>query len=183
MVAMAFFYRQDIDPPLDENFAAEPTAAQSFHDIVNAAGRQARHEGAFTLSFDETQISSWMTLEGRAWAEAKGYDFPFENIQVGLDNGLMTVYGEVVINADLRSPVQATVRPGVDANGHLDMHIEQAHMGSVALPDFVIESLTQQIQELLTEPFASLAGGYVIDPASITVENGIFSMRGTAAPE
>lgn len=168
---------QGPEPPLSENFTASVADAQAFDTAINAATRDAQNTRGFTLTFNERQISSWLALEGEQFAEEQGSTFPFKNVQVGLDAGEMIFYGELQLSR-IRLPLAVAIKPEVDRAGHLDFEITDADVGGIAAPTFALKVVTGQLEDKLVKPLDDLQGDYVLDPNSLWVQDGVFSVRG-----
>ncbi len=170
-------YSNAPQPPLSKNFTPKPTEAATFDQLIRSAGDQAKRTGKFRLTFNQQQLSSWMSLEGESFAAERGYYFDFHNVQVGLDNGVMTFYAEVA-SSDLNLPLQVVIRPVIDDQGHLHFEIDQAQLGGLGVPEFLLEDLVAQIEDLLVKPFQELRGDYVMLADTLRVENGRFTVAG-----
>jgi hypothetical protein len=165
------------DPPLSENFTASQTEAQQFDAEIDRAVTRARNEGVFDLFFSERQLSSWMALEGPELADQYGHAFPFENVQIALDDGEMVFYGEID-RYRLTIPVEVVIEPRINRENKLEFEITSADFGGVALPDFVLSNITGQINDALITPISDLPGDYYIFEQSIMVEDGQFLVQG-----
>jgi hypothetical protein len=173
--ALLYVATAGADPPLSDKFVATSADAQAFDRQIDSAVNDARLSGGFTLTFSEREISSWMALEGEAFGKDYVGAFPVDNIQVGLDDGEMRFYGEL---GRLDLPILITVKPGVDRIGHLDFEIVELNLGGVGLPGGMLDSVSDQLKDKIRSPLEDLEGDYVLDPASLSVTNGRFAVRG-----
>ncbi len=169
---------EEPEPPVTEEFVPQAVEAQTFQQAISTAAQQARDTDVFNVSFTETQLSSWMALDGAEYALAHGYSFPFEDIQIGVDDGQFDFYGTLT-TAGLNLPLQVIVEPYVDPVGHLDFTIEEAHLGALPVPQFILDSLLAQVDRLLTQPIEDMRSDYTLDPAGLIADDGMFAMRGT----
>jgi uncharacterized protein YpmS len=169
---------EEPEPPVTEEFVPEVAEAQTFQQVISTAAQQARDTDTFSVTFTETQLSSWMALDGQTYALAHGYSFPFEDIQIGVDDGQFDFYGTLT-TAGLDLPLQVLVTPYVDPVGHLDFTIDEAHLGGLPVPQFILDSLLAQVDRLLTQPIQDMRSDYTLDPNALVADNGTFSMRGT----
>jgi len=177
-LAAAFLYsNEQVTPPVSADFSAKTDDAQTFDQLLDHAKWQALTHNTFILTFNEEQISSWMSLEGKNYADRHGYSFPFQNIQVGLDDGRMTFYGEASVS-DLTLPMQVVIKPGINDNGHLVFDVESAQLGQLGVPEFLLKSVRRQIDELLTKPFRDIGGDFYIVPGSLSIQDDVFSVQG-----
>lgn len=167
------------EPPLSDRFRPSQAEADAFDYQIDTATNNARATGQFTLTFTERQISSWMALEGERFAEENDIgDFPFENVQVGLDDGEMTFFGDLAFGGGVHLPVEAVIEPSVDRAYHLDLDITSVDFGGLKLPGALVESVTDQLEEKLIQPIEDIGADYVLDPNSLRVQDGAFRVNG-----
>ncbi|MBN1200593.1 MAG: hypothetical protein JXJ20_01935 [Anaerolineae bacterium] len=166
------------EPPISENFQASQADAQAFDYAITSVQNQAGFQNQFILTFTEKQISSWMTLEGQDFADERGYSFPFEDIQVGLEDGQMTFYANFT-NAGIELPLEIIIEPKIDERGHLQMEIDSAHVGGITLPGIVLDSITDQVETSITRAFDDLDRDYVLYEPTLAVDNGTFAVQGS----
>jgi uncharacterized protein YpmS len=176
--ALIFVATAGPEPPLTDNFKPTTAEAAAFDAQINSATNDAQWSGGFTLTFAERQISSWMALEGEAFAEEHDYSFPFENVQVGLEDGELTFYGELKRGA-VKVPVAVIVEPQVDRVGHLDFKIKTVDVGGLRLPGALLDSVTGQLKDKIRKPLEDVPGDYILNPASLAVETGVFVVQGS----
>jgi len=178
--AVIYVYTSGPQPPLSSRFKPNAADAQAFDNAITAARNDAQFSRGFTLSFTEKQLSSWMALEGKQFADENGHSFPFTKVQVGLDKGNMTFYGELT-RSNLTLPVEMIIRPEVDGAGKLKLAITSVNIGGVKAPDFVLRTVTRALEDKLAGPFEQV-GNYVLDPASLVIGGGVFTVRGQIVP-
>jgi hypothetical protein len=174
--AVIYVYTSGPIPPLSDRFQPSAADAQAFDNAITAASNDAQYSRGFTLLFSERQLSSWMALEGKQYADQNGYSFPFTKVQVGLNKGNMTFYGELT-RSGLKLPVEVVIKPEVDGAGKLKLSITSVNIGGVKVPDFVLKTVTRELEDKLIGPIDQ-AGNYVLDPTSLSVNGGIFTVRG-----
>lgn len=165
------------DPPLGD-FEVNRQQADAFDQEVRRATNQAAAGGFFTFRVFEEQISSWAALEAEEFVSGLGYDFPFENAQIALDPGRMTFYGEL-IQSGIALPLEVVIVPGIDADGHLDLDIDEASLIGLQLPDWAIRSVTDEIERGLLNSIEDLPGDYQLYDVRVTDET--FDMQGVAS--
>jgi uncharacterized protein YpmS len=178
--AAIYVYTSGPEPPLSSRFKPNAADAQAFDNAITSAQNDAQISRGFTLFFTEKQLSSWMALNGKQFADEHGHAFPFTKVQVGLDNGDMTFYGELT-RSNLKLPVEVIIRPEVDGAGKLKLAITSVNIGGVKTPDFVLKTVSRALEDRLAGPFEQV-GNYVLDPASLSVDGGIFTVRGQIVP-
>lgn len=175
--AVIYLVTLDVDTPLPANFQPSYVEAQQFDAAIKAAVNQAQAGGGWELSFTEQQVSSWMALRGADFADEHGHAFPFDKVQVGLDDGAMTFYAELETRF-VSVPLQVVITPKVTPTGQLDFEISEVRVADVGAPDFVVQSVKAQFEEALTQPLEDLPGNYFIYPQSLVVDNGDFRVQG-----
>lgn len=165
------------DAPLPNTFQPSLTEAQSFDRAISDAVAQARSQGWWALKFNEREISSWMALEGKTFAEEHGHVFPFKNVQVGLDDGEMRFNAEVEARF-VSVPLKVFIKPGVDHAGQIVFDITKVDIAGIGAPDFVVQTIKAQFEDLLIQPFADLSSSYFLYGQSLIVDNGTFEVQG-----
>lgn len=175
--AVIYLLTLDVDTPLPANFQPSYVEAQAFDAAINGAVAQAQAGGGWELYFTETQASSWMALEGEAFADEHGHAFPFGKVQVGLDDGAMTFYAELETRFT-SVPLQVILTPKVTPDGQLNFDITEVRVADIGAPDFVVQSVKAQFEEALLRPLEDLPGNYFVYPQSLFVDNGVFQVQG-----
>jgi hypothetical protein len=166
------------DPPLSDNFKANPAEAAAFDGQINLARNNAASGlGGFTLTFTERQISSWLALQGETFADEHDISFPFDNVQMGLEDGEMTFYGEVGTGR-AKIPLEVVIKPEVDRANHLDLNVESVKFLGLKLPGALVDSVINQLEEKVIQPIEDVGTDYVLDPFSLSIRDGVFSVNG-----
>lgn len=176
-----YVYTHAPDAPVAANFKPAAADAQAFQAELDRAVNQARTQRSFYLNFTERQMSSWMALEGRSFAEGQGLTFPFEHMQVGLDDGLMTFYGELTVQS-IGLPLAVEVQPQISSLGTVDFAIVSVDLGGIQAPDFVVTMISDQFQDVLIQPFEELGGNVIFYRESLMIDNGLFQVQGLVTP-
>jgi hypothetical protein len=169
---------QGPQPPLSNNFKPNAADAQAFQAALDNATSMANSGGWFYLQFTEQQMSSWMAINGADFAAEHGHNFPFKNVQVKLDNGEMTFYGELGRSL-LTFPLKATVQPKIDSAGNMTLDITEVNVGGVRMPDAILSTISTQFQDVLLQPFNDLPGTPYFYQQSLVISGGTFSIQGT----
>ena len=165
------------DAPLSKNFKANAVEAQALENEITRATNDARSMRWFAMSFTERQLSSWLAIEGQDFAEAQGHSLPFENMQVGLDEGQMTFFGEIE-QVGLTIPLEVVIEPQADDQNQIELDIVSADVGGLKVPDFVLKNVQEQLIDRLIKPFEDLPGTYFIYPESLMIQDGVFVVQG-----
>lgn len=168
---------EEPDPPVAEAYTPQPADAQAFEETIRQAEQQARETDQFSVAFTEQQISSWLAYDGREYALQHGYSFPFEDIQVGVDDGYLSFYSTLTTGG-LNVPLMIAIEPYVHAAGHLAFTVDEAQLGGLPVPPFILNNLVAQAERLLTEPVRQMRSDYAIDPNTLSADDGVFRMSG-----
>jgi hypothetical protein len=164
-------------PPLSSNFTPSPAEARAFDTVLADAVGRASREGTIVVQFTERDLSSWMALEGRTFAEEQGHVFPFDDVQVGLDDGAFHFYGKLN-QSRISVPVGVTIEPRINGTGHVEFAITSVDVGGIRAPDFVLRNVRDQFQEVLIQPFENLPGDYFLYDQSLRLQDGTFAVQG-----
>jgi len=164
-------------PPVTRNFQPSQADAQAFKDEITRATNQAATQRWFYISVYEQQISSWMALEGKTFADEHGHAFPFEDVQVGLDDGLITFYGKLS-RYGINVPLTVAVSPEFDAEGNISLSIDSANVGGLNVPAFVLNNVSAQLDDALVRPFREINGSAVFYRDSLSIEDGRLILQG-----
>lgn len=172
-----YVYTYAPEEPVSETFEPSTQQANELQVMLDTAVSNARSSGWFWIGFSEEQISSWMALEGEDFADQQGHMFPFTNMQVGLDDGDMTFYGELDTGV-LTFPLEVVITPAVTYEGDLDLNITSVDVGGLKAPEFVTTIVSDQFEELLIGPLEDLPGNPVFYRETLSVQGGRFEVQG-----
>ncbi len=164
-------------PPVTRNFQPSQADAQAFKNEITRATNQAATQRWFYITVYEQQISSWMALEGKTFADENGHAFPFEDVQVGLDDGLITFYGKLS-RYGINVPLTVAVSPEIDAEGNISLAIDSANVGGLNVPAFVLNNVSAQLDDALVRPFREINGNAVFYRDSLSIEDGRLILQG-----
>ncbi len=176
---LIYFTTNGAEPPLTDKFRPSQSEAVAFENQITTATNDARSTGRFTITFTERQVSSWMALEGERFAQDTDIgDFPFKNVQVALQDGEMIFYGELQLGNGVDFPVEIIIEPVVDRANHLDFEIKSVDFSGLKLPGALVEIVTDQLKEKMIKPLENIGADYVVDPLSLRVTDGYFTING-----
>jgi len=180
--AVIYVYSEGPEPPLSGTFKPQQAEAQAFQTAIDNAGNMAASQGWFYLQFGQRDLSSWLALKGEDFAAEHDRRFPFKNVQVKLDGGEMIFYGELS-RSRLKLPVRVVMKPGVDKQGQFDLKIDSVDFGGLSLPGFILDSVTNVLEEALMQPVQDKLDqsgrSYSLYGPSMSVDNGTFAIQGT----
>jgi hypothetical protein len=175
--AAYYVYTEGPEPPLSDSFKPSAAEAQAFQNEIDRATIQARDQRWFWFQFSERQLASWMALEGKDFANERGHDFPFENVQAALGDGQITFYGEIQ-RLGLALPLLTVIEPQINSAGEMTFEITSVDVGGVTLPDAVLRTISRQFEDVLVQPFNDLPGTPVFYEPTLKIENGLFEVQG-----
>ncbi|MCL4238565.1 MAG: hypothetical protein KJ047_09990 [Anaerolineae bacterium] len=167
----------DSGTPVSSAFKPSLTESLAFERAIDDAIAQARSQGWWALKFTERELSSWMALEGKAFAEEHGHVYPFTNVRVKLDDGEMRFYADVEVRF-LKVPLKVFIKPGVDVAGQIAFDVTKVDVAGIGVPDFAVQTVKAQFEDVLIRPFADLPGSYFLYQQSLLVDNGTFEVQG-----
>ncbi len=75
-------------------------------------------------------------------------------------------------------PVLVSVEPRIDGAGQMKFDITSADVGGIKAPDFVLKSVTRQLEDVLVQPFDDLPGTYYLYQETLKVQDGTFEVQG-----
>src|SRR5947208_12754840 len=93
--------------------------ADAFENNFQQAVNQAAQTGQFNATITQQQLSSWLALRAAGYAQQQGYEWPLKNVQAGLDNGKITLYGVITQQNVPETAAQVVFTPSIDGNGQL----------------------------------------------------------------
>lgn len=172
-----YVYNYAPEEPVSASFSPSQQEANQFQMMLDTAVNTAKTSRWFYLGFSEQEISSWMALEGQDFADEQGHAFPFSNMQVGLDDGEMTFYGELDTGV-ITFPLEVVITPSVTYDGQLKLDITGVDVGGIKAPEFVTTTISDQFEELLISPLDEIPGNLVFYKGSLSVDNGRFEVQG-----
>ncbi len=150
--------------------------ADAFENSFQQAVNQASQTGSFNASITQQQLSSWLALRAAGYAQQQGYDWPLKNVQAGLNDGKITLYGVIVQQNVPETPAQIIFTPTIDANGQLAVKIESGQVGIVGLPSDMLAKLTNTIRDILTGQLSRIQGHYRL--TALNIANGSLNVAG-----
>lgn len=146
-------------------------AAGELEDLWQNAIDNADANGQVTVVMTEEQVTSYVALK-----LAEQPENPIENVQIFLRDGKMTLQGDAKLGT-LTAPATLVIDITVDANGQLAAEIEDADFGPVPVPQSMLTSLNDAIQESLTNELTINSTQLTI--TSIAIADGKMSFSGT----
>src|SRR5690348_10590901 len=102
-------------PPI-ATFTPSPADASAFEQNFTDAVSQSAQTGTFNITVNQAQFSSWLALRAPSYAAQQGYTWPLKDVQAGLNDGKITVYGVIVQQNVPETPGQVIFTPSIDPN-------------------------------------------------------------------
>lgn len=166
------------EAPLSDDFRPKESEAQQFQAMLDQAQASARlGNGWFWMRFTERELASWMALEGQQFAEDNGHTFPFTDMQVGIDNGDFTFYGELDPGV-IAFPVEVVLEPQVSPSGDFTFEVKSVDVSGIRAPNFVTEVVSDQFEDLLIQPLEDLPGSVIFYQSTLRADDGVFEVQG-----
>lgn len=130
-------------------------------------------DGTFTLTVTDEEITS---LVARRLAEQESQTLPISNPQVYFRDGRVEVYGTLRLSGSLAVPGMIAMSTAVE-DGRPVFTIEEIDIGPLPVPATLLEELTVQMNQLLTENF----GGATATITDIQIGEGQMTVTLQAA--
>jgi hypothetical protein len=162
-------------PPIP-SLVASDADANAFEQNFQQAVNQGVQTGTFSASITQQQLSSWLLLRAANFARQNGQEWPLKNVQAGLNNGKITLYGVIVKEGVPETPAQIIFTPSIDANGELAVKIDSAQIGVVGVPSSVLDELTKTLRDTLTGQLNQIKGKYKL--TNLSINNGTLTIGG-----
>ncbi|MBN1311433.1 MAG: hypothetical protein JXB30_08440 [Anaerolineae bacterium] len=135
--------------------------------------------GPFSMTFTEAELSS-VLAEAIQQAEAdSGEDIPVANPSIVLENGIINVYGQVVINTFQADGLIVAV-PAIGPDGLIDIQIASVEFGPFEIDTAMLDDLVSGIERSINAPIQS--SPFNITLTTITIADGLMTVEGTIAP-
>ncbi len=150
--------------------------ADAFEQAFQQAVNQASQTRQFNVTITQQQFSSWLALRAADYARQNGYDWPLKEVQAGLNDGKITLYGVITQQNVPDTPAQIIFTPSIDANGALAVAVDSGQLGIVGVPKSLLDKLTQTIKDMLSGQLAQIQGRYQL--TSLTIANGALTVSG-----
>ena len=159
-------------PSLTPSVADADAFEQSFRQAVN----QATQTGKFSVTINQQQLSSWLSLRAAAYAKQQGYDLPLKNLQAALDGGKITLYGIVSEQDVPETPALVVFTPTIDGNGQIAVSVQSGQVGVVGLPGSALNNLNKLIKDTLTSQLSQIQGKYSL--TALNIAGGTLTVSG-----
>ena len=146
-------------------------AAGEMQNTVQTAVAEAAQSGTLELSFTEEQITSYVAVK-----LAEQTDAPFSDPQIFLRDGKIQVFGKAHAG-QLTANASIILSASVDAEGKLNLEVDEADFGPVPVPDNILQNISTQLESALTEQTGS---NFVL--TDVTIAEGTLQLTGTKNP-
>lgn len=147
-------------------------AAGELEDLWKSAIENAEN-GQVTVVMTEEQVTSYVALK-----LAEEPDAPFQDVQVFLRDGKMTLQGNATIRG-LTAPAQVVLSVSTTSEGRLQIDIDEADFGPLPVPRSMLESLSDGLNELISGEIGPQATGVRI--TSVAIADGQMAISGTVS--
>jgi len=162
-------------PPMPTFVPSANDASAFEQNFTNAVG-QASQTGAFNITLNQQQFSSWLALRAPEYAKQQGYDWPLKQVQAGLDNGKITLFGVLSQPNVPDTPTQVVFTPSIDSAGTLAVSVDSGQVGVVGVPSNILQNLNTTIKNVLTTQLAQIQGRYKLN--GLTIAGGNMTVSG-----
>ena len=131
---------------------------------VNSAAATAVSGEKVTLEFTEAQLTAAANTEIQKSGETR-----INDIQIGLQGGLLTVSGQVN-QSGFDMPMEIVMKITIDSQGKPHTQIISGTVGPFAIPDSMLEQITAQFDQMLASQLQADGKNLFIE--SLTIDNG-----------
>jgi uncharacterized protein YpmS len=132
-------------------------------------------DGSFTITVTEEEMTSLIVQQ-----LAKQEDPPsISNLQVHLRDGRIEVYATATVNDSL--PVPGMVAFSATAtDGNIDVTVEEVEFGPLPMPDSIVETATDMLNDLIHRSMLAEMGEVTI--TDIQISEGEMTLTGGISP-
>lgn len=150
-----------------------PVTTEAVEDLqkeLQEAAQVAQETGKISVSISEPELTSLLTFELQ-----KQSNLPLTQTQVYLREGLILVTG-IVQQEETSLPVSIAVAVSVTAEGRPSFSISAAQLGSLPLPQPMVEQFSAEMERAFQENISPRMGEMVIE--TITIADGVMTISG-----
>jgi hypothetical protein len=145
-------------------------AAGEVEDLWRTALENAQ-DGQVTVVMTEEQLTSYVAVK-----LAEEPDAPFEDVQVFLRDGKMILFGNATLRG-ITAPAQVVLSVSTTAEGRLQVSIDEADFGPLPVPQSMLNTLSDGLNELMAGELGPQATGVRL--TSVAIADGQMSLTGT----
>jgi uncharacterized protein YpmS len=145
-------------------------AAGEVEDLWQSAIENAQ-DGQVTVVMTEEQLTSYVAVR-----LAEQPDAPFDDVQVFLRDGKMTLFGNATVRG-ISAPAQVVLSVSTTSDGRLQVSIDEADFGPLPVPQSMLETLSGGLNEMMSGELGPQATGVRI--TSVAIADGQMSLTGT----
>jgi len=133
-----------------------------------------KDDGVFSLQVTDVELTSYVVLE-LSQPAARAVEIPLQDFQAQFTGGQMIFSGKLttVLPFDLNARVAASARV---ADGQFDVGLNEAQVGAVSLPRWVLKGLSRIIGETIVE--APLHLKEAVEIAEVEIGDGVIRLGG-----
>jgi len=129
--------------------------------------------GEVSVVMNETQVTSYVALK-----LAEEPDSPFENVQIFLRDGKITMQAQATIG-QLGVPAQVVMGVTANSDGRLSIALEDADFGPVPVPQSILEDVSNNLTDLTAGQFGTTDSTLTV--TSIAIADGQMAVTGTVS--
>ena len=153
--------------------AVSTEAAGQFEDIITQAVGNSQN-GEVTVVVTEEQLTSFIALK-----LAEDPDAPLQDIQIFLRDGQIVIYGNAKLGS-LTAPAEIRLDVATSPEGGLDVSVADADFGPMPVPQSMLDTLSDALDEAMSGQYGPQATGVRI--TSVVVADGEMTITGSANP-
>jgi uncharacterized protein YpmS len=159
-------------PTPPKNIEVSQEAAQSLEEKLNEAMSSAG-TGEFTITATDEEVTSLIAVQME-----KASDTPMRDVQVHFGDGRIHVWATLadVLPFDMSVYLAGTVTV---VNGQLQVDIVESSAGVIPIPQSLLDSLSQTINETIAE--AEMRGQNKVQITEVTIGDGEITVSGKSS--
>jgi hypothetical protein len=159
-------------PAAETRVTVSPEAADRLEQKLKASVNP--DDGAFSLEVTDVELTSYTVLKLTQQA-GRAAEIPLEDFQVRLTGRQMILSGRLTTICALKLNVRVAASAQVE-DGQLDVSLNEARVGAVSMPQWMLESLSRIVSETIVE--APLHLKEAVEIAEVDVGDGVIRLGG-----
>ena len=154
--------------------AAREEALKTFNEKWTSLARATPDEH-FELAFSEQELTAVLIEQIHSLEMDSQTQFFFQNPQITLQNGSITITGQILI-ASIPVNGKAAVIPSITDSGKISVAVEKMEFGGMEFDQTTLSSFTGMIEQSINQPLYALPVSVSVE--SLAIENGILTISG-----
>lgn len=159
-------------PAAETRVTVSPEAADRLEQKLKASVNP--DDGAFSLEVTDVELTSYAVLKLTRRA-GRAAEIPLEDFQARLTGRQMVLSGRLTTVCPLKLNVRVAASARVE-DGQLDVSLNEARVGAVSMPRWMLESLSRIVSETIVE--APLHLEEAVEITEVDIGDGVIRLGG-----